>query len=115
LPEPLPEPNRWEPRGHAFHPFCALLVSHLTTDELEAAMRRPTTADSSLGAVWEADGTHFEGFAIRKTRSFCIRENSDAPFSLEYCGMTCMSDETIMHKGSPITAKYLNSSCPDHK
>lgn len=112
----MPLPDLWrDTPALALHPFWALLVSHLTDDKLEAVMHLPTAAGYSLGSVWEADGAHCETFTIRVKRDFCIRENSDTPLSMEYCGRTFMSDETIMQQGSHIPAKYLIHSPPYHK
>jgi hypothetical protein len=116
LTRPMPLPEFWrDTPALALQPFWASLVSHLTADKLEAVMHLPTEAGHSLGAVWEADGAHRETFRIRVKRDFCIRENSDTPISMEYCGRTFMSDETIMQKGTHIGAKYLIYSSPDHK
>jgi hypothetical protein len=83
-----------------FH-YWGLLVSPLAEDELKAAMRCVAGNNVSLGVLWEFHSIHPDKFKVNMTASFSICHSHESPFSMEYCGMTLMSDEIILEE-SPL-------------
>ena len=76
-----------------------LLVSRLAHEELTEALRRLLETDAPLGTLWEILLSDQDRYVIKETTPFSYWRTSEKPFSMEYCGITRMSDNAIMQEG----------------
>lgn len=78
--------------------YLGLLISPLVEEELKAATNSVVRYEAPLGTLWDVRSTHPNKAEV-KVASFSIPDTSKTPLSIEYCGKTVMTDETITKEG----------------
>lgn len=99
LARPLPNPASHQYSSSlAFHPSWALLISDFGAGNFRDVLGRPGAVDAILGSLWDVDIQHDMIEVVMKPL-FSLRQYSDDPLSMEYCGGTQLSDDRIMQEG----------------
>lgn len=89
-----------------------LLISPLVEEELKAVTRCVAGDEAPLGTLWEVHSTHPDKAEVKVTASFSIPNTNKTPLSIEYCGKTVMTDESIIEEGRLPCFKRANFKLP---